>query len=131
MDISHLEDLSQDLRTNNIEDKKNLTKTLMNEIQCQCCLQVPDQLYNTSCCQQYLCDQCLKKIQKCLICRNQFQIIDNKSTQRILELVICECINENCRFQSSFMQVLRHQKSCEFQKFKCKHQMATRIEMNY
>ncbi|KAL4497380.1 hypothetical protein ABPG72_011315 [Tetrahymena utriculariae] len=102
----------------NIKNKKKLTDYLISEVQCIICLQVPDQLYNTQCCQQYICIQCNNKNLKCA-CEKDYQIFNNKCAQKILDYIICECQNEKCNFQSSFLKVIKHQNSCEFQMHSC------------
>ncbi|KAL4497379.1 hypothetical protein ABPG72_011314 [Tetrahymena utriculariae] len=113
------ESFSNNSQINEIEDKKQLTCKLINEVMCIICLQTSDQFYTTSCCQQYLCIQCNKQTQKCPTCQQKCQLINNKCVQRILDFIICQCIYKNCNFHSSFLEVIKHQKYCKFQTRSC------------
>ncbi|EWS72640.1 hypothetical protein TTHERM_000419929 (macronuclear) [Tetrahymena thermophila SB210] len=100
--------------------KKKLTLQLIKEIRCITCYKISNQLYSISCCSQYLCMECNKKIQQCPLCKQKYEIFNNKSVLRILDYITCECSNEQCNYKSQFLEVLKHQETCEFQKRTCK-----------
>jgi len=94
-------------------------------IECPICYEIVKDPYECETCGTLFCEECIiewskKKIKCPSGCSNFKYTKVKKTNKKLLDIVKLKCQNfPDCKYESSYWNIIEHESKCEFQKIKC------------
>ena len=117
--LGEIVDEDEDDNNNNTQNILNENEVLINNIKCEACKNIPEDICTCESCNKYYCKKCSQNLENCLICGVKNPVFkENGYLKRILQLgiKIVEC--EFCH--DFFVQKDLAEHKCKVPHYTCK-----------